>query len=267
MPFITLEGLNYHYFAGMPKNKEPRQTILFIHGAGGSHCHWLYQLNGLKEDYLVLAVDLPGHGQSQGKASDAIAAYRQFVYAFAERLIGHPFFLAGHSMGGAITLDFARCYPEKLAGMVLIGTGARLRVLPALLETFQRGEHYAELIQLAYGKNAPPALLEAARREMESVPPSVYLADFTACNGFDLMGVLPFIDVPALVIAADQDLLTPLKYGQYLKQKLPRAELEIIHGTGHMIMLERPGKINAIIKRFLEEHSTITGNHWVNQDE
>ncbi|MGB9802371.1 alpha/beta fold hydrolase [Desulfofundulus sp.] len=256
MPLIMIEGINYHYAAGVPENREPQQTILFIHGAGGSHRHWLHQINGLKEEYLVLAVDLPGHGSSHGKAYDKIGNYREFIYAFAEKLIGHPFFLAGHSMGGAITLDFARCYPDRLAGMILIGTGARLRVLPALLETFEKGHYFKELSKMAYGKDAPPYLLEAAKREMESVPPSVYLADFTACNSFDLIDALPSIDVPTMVIAADQDLLTPVKYGQYLQQKLPRAQLEVIRGAGHMMMLERPGELNAIIKRFLEGHST-----------
>ncbi len=259
MPFLTLEGLNYHYAAGMPKNKEPRQTILFIHGAGGSHRHWLHQINSLKEDYLVLAVDLPGHGQSQGKAANDIAVYREFIFAFAEKLIGHSFFLAGHSMGGAITLDFARCYPHRLAGMILIGTGARLRVLPALLETLKQGEYYKELIQLAYSKNALSSLLEAARKEMEAVPPSVYLADFTACNRFDLTNALPSIDVPAMVISADQDLLTPVKYGQYLQQKLPRAQFELILEAGHMMMLERPEELNRIIAQFLRQQCTIPG--------
>ncbi|MCS5695879.1 alpha/beta hydrolase [Desulfofundulus thermocisternus] len=252
MPFITIDSLNYYYSAEMPKDKEPKQTILFVHGAGGSHRHWLYQLNGLKENYMVLAVDLPGHGQSQGEAYDNITAYRQFINAFTEKLIGHRFILAGHSMGGAITLDFARSYPEKLAGMILIGTGARLRVLPAILETLQQGKYYTDLIQLAYSKDAPASLLEAARREMESVPPKVYLADFTACNGFDLMDMLPLIKVPSLVISADQDMLTPVKYGEFLQRNLPLARLEIIQGAGHMMMLEKPGEINAAINRFIE---------------
>lgn len=259
MPYITIEGLNYYYEAGLPGQKEPQQTILFVHGAGGSHRHWLPQINTLKEDYMVLAVDLPGHGYSQGKSANSIAFYREFIRSFAEKLIGHPFFLAGHSMGGAIALDFARCYPEMLAGMILIGTGARLKVLPSILETFAKGEHYPELIRLAYGQNAPAFLLESAHREMEEVPPSVYYDDFLACNGFDLMKELPTINVPTLVISADQDVLTPVKFGRYLQENLPQAKLEIISGAGHMMMLEKPEEVNQSISRFLRERIGSTG--------
>lgn len=253
MPFVTIDGTNYHYAAGMPADKEPRQTIVFVHGAGGSHRHWLPQLNFFKNDYLVMAVDLPGHGQSGGESADRISTYREFIFSFAEKLIGHPFFLAGHSMGGAITLDFARCYPEKLAGMLLIGTGARLRVLPDLLDAFARGEIHGNLASLAYGRSAPPSLLEAAWEEIKNVSPLVFLRDYTACDNFDLMAELPAIDVPALVVTGDEDRLTPVKYGRFLAEKLPRAHLEVILEAGHMIMLEKPAELNRVIDQFLKE--------------
>lgn len=259
MPQVIIDGLSFYYASGLPQGKEPRQTVLFVHGAGGSHRHWLYQLNDLQDEYMVLAVDLPGHGRSQGKSASSIASYREFIRSFAEKLIGHPFFLAGHSMGGAITLDFARCYPEMLAGMILIGTGARLKVLPSILESFAKGEYYSDFIKFAYGPHAPASLLESAYREMYEVPPSVYYDDLCACNGFDLMKELSGINVPALVISADQDMLTPVKYGRYLQENLPRAEHEVISGAGHMIMLEKPEEVNRAIRHFLEQRTKAMG--------
>lgn len=251
MPTIILEGTSYHYALGKPEGKEPEQAVIFVHGAGGSHRHWLPQLQALKQTCPVYAVDLPGHGRSGGRACDQIAAYREFVYSFAAHVLpDRPFYLAGHSMGGAVTLDFARCYPALLQGMILVGTGARLRVLPAMLEAFRRGESY-DLTALAYSPGTPDVLLQAAREEVAAVPPAVLLADYTACDQFDLMAELPRINLPALVISADRDLLTPVKYGRFLADALPLAELAVVQGAGHMMMLEQPAQVNGILRRFL----------------
>ncbi|OAT81360.1 alpha/beta fold hydrolase [Desulfotomaculum copahuensis] len=251
MPHIVIEDNVYFYASGKPDGKEPAQGVVFVHGAGGSHRHWLPQLQALKRDYLVYAVDLPGHGRSGGRACDQIAAYREFIRAFAAQMLpDRPFYLAGHSMGGAIALDFARYYPLLLKGIILVGTGARLRVLPAMLEAFRRGESY-DLTALAYSNEAPDLLLRSAREELAGVPPAVLLADYTACDHFDLMPELSTINVPALVISADRDQLTPLKYGRYLADTLPRAELAVVHGAGHMMMLEEPARVNDILRHFL----------------
>jgi len=81
---------------------------------------------------------------------------------------------------------------------------------------------------------------------------SAFLADFTACNKFDVLGRLDRIRVPALVITGDLDQLTPLKYGQYLATNIRGGVLKIIRGAGHIAMLEKPVETNNVIASFVQ---------------
>jgi pimeloyl-ACP methyl ester carboxylesterase len=250
MPFVEMNGEKYFY-AGEPEREG--LPILFCHGSGGNHRHWLYQMKELSGAANPLAVDLPGHGRSEGSPSDSIAAYRQWVHEFAAALSLPPFVLAGHSMGGAVALDYALNHPAELAGLVPVGTGGRLRVAPVILETLRGGQLPPGMADYAYGPDTAPELLEQGRREMENTAAAVFLSDFTACDRFDVMEQLPGISLPALVICGSADRLTPAKYSRYLTQSLSRAELVEIDGAGHMVMLEAQAQVNRAISDFMKE--------------
>ncbi|NLI70745.1 MAG: alpha/beta hydrolase [Firmicutes bacterium] len=224
--------------------------ILFCHGSGGRSSHWRFQKR-LSEKMRTIAVDLPGHGRSGGTAEDNVSAYREVLKTLVARKNLEPLFLAGHSLGGAIALDYARLYPGDLRGIILIATGARLRVMPAILERFRKKEVFPEMLSYIYSENAAPSLLEEARREMRETSPEIFYADFSACDGFDLMDRLHSIEVPALILVGREDLLTPVKYSKFLKDNLPDAELQVFEDAGHMIMLEQPRKINKYIRDFV----------------
>ena len=107
--------------------------LLLIHGAGGSRLHWppgIRRLTG----WRVLAIDLPGHGDSPGPGERSIEAYTGCVLEWLDEYGVERVIPAGHSMGGAIALTLALQAPDRLAGMVLVGSGARLRVAPSILE-------------------------------------------------------------------------------------------------------------------------------------
>jgi len=251
MPFINMNQRQYFYGAALPTHKEPEDIILFVHGAGGNHQYWTYQLQYFGNNHLAMAVDLPGHGQSQGESASDISRYTAFIKEFFERLIGCPFILVGHSMGGAIALDFARRYPERLSGLVLVGTGARLKVLPAILKTFAAGNVFRELLNYLYGKDAPRQLLDMTRKDMEMVSPKVFFNDFSACNNFDMQDSLGHIKTKTLVVAATEDTLAPVKYSEYLHENIPDSKIEIIDQAGHMMMLEQPERFNSLVESFI----------------
>jgi len=254
LPFLNIDGINYHYSAVQPENGEPKQAVVFVHGAGGSHARWGMQVRHLGRDYLAMAVDLPGHGLSGGSASDSIAGYREFILSFADRLLGFPFFLAGHSMGGAVALDFALNYPDRLAGLILLGTGARLRVQPATLEAFRNGKPPGNMSSFLYKPGTPENVLKAAEDEVEKTDPAVYYADFQACDKFDVIQRLGEISVPTLVLTGDKDLMTPVKYGRFLADNITGANFEIIENSGHMLMLEQPGAVNTQLDTFINQN-------------
>jgi pimeloyl-ACP methyl ester carboxylesterase len=250
MPYVELDGKQFYYAGDSQAEGTP---VIFCHGSGGGHHHWLYQLKGLKGKINPLAVDLPGHGRSEGEPADEIAVYRDWLHRFAGALGIGPFVAAGHSMGGAIALDYALHYPENTLGLILVGSGARLRVLPAFLETLQGGVVPAALADFLYCPDAPQELLQKGREEVASTAASVYHADLSACDKFDVTDKLAHISRPVIMICGSEDRLTPVKYSHYLAEKLPSGKVTVIDGAGHMVMLEKPEAVNRAIEAFIAD--------------
>ncbi len=244
MPKVVIDSKIFYYDAGIPK-QACKCAIIFIHGAGGSHEHWTQQTAELGQKFLTIAVDLPGHGDSEGETFDKLEGYSNFLYDFAERVLGTKFVLASHSMGGAIALDFALRFPDKLSGLILIGTGARMRVTPAIMDIFASGKSFPEFTTFTNSAAANPEVFKQAGID------TVYYHDFLFCDGFDYMERIKYIDTPTLVIGATEDPIKPPKCSQYLANNIPNSQLQIIEQAGHMMMLEKPQQVNASIEQFI----------------
>ncbi|MFZ5644261.1 MAG: alpha/beta fold hydrolase [Bacillota bacterium] len=256
MPYVTFNGLQYHYSAELPGGGvEPKQAIVFIHGSGGSHVNWKRQIKELGREYIAIAVDLPGHGLSGGSPCYSIDDYTGFMKTFSDKVVGFPFFMAGHSMGGAVALNFALNYPEMLTGLVLIGTGARLKVLPSILESFKNGAIPDNMPSFLYKPGTPEEILSISQEELKKSGPEVMFADMSACDNFDVRDRLCEIDVHSIIITGEKDVMTPIKYGKYLADNMKNSSFEIIEDAGHMSMLEKPGSLNTIIYEFMKKHS------------
>ncbi len=225
-------------------------TVLLIHGAGGNSLHWLEVTP--PPGWRLLALDLPGHGLSGGDALDTVSGYAQVVAEFIAKLGVQPV-LCGHSMGGAITLTTALEQPELLRALVLVSTGARLSVAPAILDVCRAGDaaRVGEMISgWAFGPLVGLEKIRSWYSQFGLSTCATYLADFTACNSFDIRVRLGEITLPALVICGDNDRLTPLKYSIYLAENLPNARLAEIPGAGHMVMLEQPDLFSRALAEF-----------------
>ncbi len=250
------EKLNYQVHHGAPRPSGP--PLVLVHGAGGDLMHWPTQLRRLP-GHTVYALDLPGHGKSVGmgtgtvgdrperKASgrNDIGAYAEVVRGFADALALPPFVLGGHSMGGAIAQEFALRYAGRLAGLVLVGTGARLRVAPQLLEGVLTDlPATAELMATwAHGEHVDPNMHRLYVRRLREVDPQVIHADFAACNAFDRMADVNRIALPTLILCGAGDRMTPVKYSQHLAGQIAGAQLVVVPDAGHMVMLEQPAAV------------------------
>jgi pimeloyl-ACP methyl ester carboxylesterase len=144
-------------------------------------------------------------------------------------------------------------HAELLKGIILVGTGARLRVFPSILNGIM--DHFDEtvprIVQLAYSRKAPKDLLERGIAEMLRCRPEVLYGDFLACDRFDLMEEVEKIQLPTLVLCGEEDELTPVKYSKFLHSKIRRSRLEILSGAGHMVMMESHEAFNEKIREFI----------------
>lgn len=249
MPTLTLNGDTIFY----QTRGQTGPRVLFLHGAGGTWKHWGLQLRDL-ENVQAVAVDLPGHGRSDGDGCDTVAGYAVFVQAFLDALEWPKATIVGHSMGGAIAMWVALHAPDRVDKLGLVGTGARLRVHPSILEGL-RAENplptLRDINERAYRADAPDEQIERATRELAATPAAVIYDDFIACDAFDVMEQLGDIHQPALVLTGEQDQLTPPTYAKYLAEHIPNAQLSLVPNAGHFVMIEQPGAVTRALKEIL----------------
>ncbi len=216
---------------------------------------WLGELEYFKKDYNPVAVNLPGHGLSPPPASTTIEGYAKFVLELADALELERFFLVGLSMGGAISQEIALQAPERLLGLALLSTGAKLRVFPELFDIIRNNwQAYLKLFpDWAFSKNASPQVIEQSLKELSKRDPEVVEADFRACDAFDRLNEVKNIKVPTLIISASLDRLTPPKYSDYLHEQIPDSELVRIEDAGHIVNLEKPKEVKEALARFFQK--------------
>ncbi len=228
------------------------EKVLFLHGAGGSTSSWYFQKR-LQAVCEVILVDLPGHGKSGGGGLRDIGGYVESVRTAITENGLEGCYVAGHSMGGAIALSLALAAPKLLAGLVLAGTGARLKVFPKILEGIlnDKEETVRVIASFAFSEKTAPSLIEAGITEMTANPKEVIHGDFSACDLVDLMEGVKSIDLPTLIIVGADDALTPVKYSEYLNREIKGSRLVVIRDAGHMVMLEKPEETNRAIEEFV----------------
>jgi pimeloyl-ACP methyl ester carboxylesterase len=254
MPIVRIDGKQINYWTGRRGLVEGRETVLFVHGAGGGQYTWSFQKGFFEKEFNPMIIELPGHGESEGEGEQEIGRYAEHVYGFLKALGLEKVFLVGHSMGGAIVQTLGLTYPEMVKGIVLVGTGAKLKVLPLILDGIKDNfkETVQKINQFAYSQKVPADLIEKGVSLMLQCRPEVLYGDFLACDRFDLMNEVEKIDLPALIVCGDDDQLTPVKYSQFLYSRIKGSRLEVLPNGGHMVMMESPHEFNEKIKEFIE---------------
>lgn len=234
---------------------DPRMpTLVLLHGSGGAHELWTGQVDALAGRANTVALDLPGRGLTPGPGMRRVSDYAERVARFVDALDAPRPVPCGLSLGGAIALQLLLDRPGRFAAGILIGTGARLRVLPAILDGIER-DYAAHLsnMRLAASPRTDPALLAPVLQSNARCPASVTLGDFLACDAFDVMERLIEIDVPVLVVSGEDDRLTPPKYADFLEKHIRGARRVHVERAGHLLPVEKAAELNRAIVGFLAE--------------
>ena len=227
-------------------------NLVCIHGAGSSSLSYYYIT---KHSPKWEALDLPGH--PKGRPCSSIEEYTQWVRGYLWGNGYQDVVPMGHSMGGAIAQTYALSYPEELRGIILSGTGARLRVHPDYLrqelEASKDEDKYEEWLQEREDglSEVSPALRARLVERSAEVGPAVQYNDMSACNRFDVMDRVHLISLPTLILVGTEDIMTPVRYSRYLNEKISGSQLEIFEGASHSLQNEQPQKVIHAIETFL----------------
>lgn len=226
--------------------------VLLIHGAGGDLGMWSPVLE--RFDHLrVIALDLPGHGESGGASHDRVEPYADAVVALADALGLEHFAAVGHSLGGAIVQHLARAVPQRCRAVVVSCSFPTLPADPARLRQIQ--DAWDDYLTFNVPKQVSPLagkdLIAQAEALVRKRDADVFVGDLKACDAFDSRPWLNQISIPALIIAAQDDQLTPVAGALAVYEGIPGARLAILGPGGHWLMVEQPDLYAAAVGGFL----------------
>lgn len=220
-------------------------TLVLVHSAGGNQRSFDTVLPFL-EGRSVLVPSFPGRMGSEGPHPGTAIAAAAWLRSLFDALGVAPAIVVGHSVGGAIAIELALSHADALTGLVLMSTGARLRVLPDVLLALEAAVARGEPADLSTWLAPDPA--------RQHTPPAAALADWRMADGFNRLADVARIRARTLVLSGTADPLTPPKYAAFLRDRIPGATLVSFEGAGHDLPLERPADVADALGALDESH-------------
>lgn len=237
--------------------------LVFIHGAGMDRTLWQLQTRYFaNHGWSVLAVDLPGHGGSDGPPPDSIAGYADWVAELIPAAGFPAASIVGHSMGSFIGLHLAAHCPQRVDRLALLGTAAAMPVHPDLLAAADTGDplaselitHWSLARRSQLGGHQTPGLWMTGEslRLLEHVAPGVLANDLWACNTYvEAIEAAAKITCPTLLLLGELDIMTRPAAARPLAAALPDVTTVILPDAGHLMMIEQPDPVIDILAGFL----------------
>jgi len=266
-------------------------VLLLIHGIGDSSETWRNLIPHLARDHTVIAPDLLGHGRSDKPRADySVAAYANGMRALLSVLGVDRATTVGHSLGGAVAMQFAYQYPERCDRLVLVSSGGVSReVLPFLrLASAPNADFLLPLLGRPVTRlmiRAAFALLARLRTDMgrdavDFLRMFEALPDATARRAFvrtlraviDLRGqVITMLDrcyltagMPTLLVWGSHDAVIPCEHGHIAHSAMPGSRLEIFADAGHFPHRSDPERFLAVLTDFIATTApaSFRGEEW-----
>ncbi|MGY1792930.1 alpha/beta fold hydrolase [Geodermatophilus sp. SYSU D00525] len=238
--------------------------LLLLHGGWSDGREWRPQLEGLSDDFDVVAWDAPGCGASPDPPADLpLAGYADAVAALVEGLGLGRVHLCGLSFGGGLALAVWQRHPEAVRSLVLVSAyagwkgslppeevEARLRRVLAEVDR-PPAEWIDGYLPGFFAGPVPQETLDLVRGVMLDVRPAGTRSMLTAFADADLRDVLPTVAVPTLLLCGAEDVRAPRPVAEALHAAIPGSRLVLLPGVGHVVNLEAPAAFDAAVRRFL----------------
>lgn len=245
-----------------------KPTVVFVHGAGLDHS-WF----GLQSRYFgyhgrnVLAVDLPGHGRSDGPPLDRIEAMADWVMRLLDAAGIARASIVGHSMGALTALECAARHPARVERIALLGVAYPMKVTEAFLEAARANDHAAydmstiwgHAVQVPLGGNPNPGMWMYGDNlaRLERLAPGVLYAGLKACNDYAAgEASAAKLDCPALFIVGNRDQMTPPRVAASFVRAFKSAQTVLLPPSGHSMMAEAPDATLDALIGFLSTETT-----------
>lgn len=250
---IDVDSAATYVYTGAQSFKEALPSIVFIHGGGCDHTVWVLQSRYFaNHHYNALAVDLPGHGRSEGDLCTSIEGYADWIIKMLNELHISQAVVAGHSMGSLVALECAARHPTRVSHLALIGTSTPMPVTDELLNA--AGENAVEAFDMINiwghtlghigGHRAPGMwMMGGTVRLLQRSGPGVLHNDLNACNTYKLGGSAAKVTCPTTLILGELDMMSPPKRAQKLVEDIPNSTVNEVIGSGHMLMAEKPDEV------------------------
>lgn len=259
---LQVQGASAYCYTGGRAFEAGLPTAVFIHGAQNDHSVWLLQSRYFAQHgYNVLALDLPGHGRSQGPTRTSVEALAAWLMAVLDAAGVQRAMLVGHSMGALVALEATAQAPPRVSRLALLGVAYPMKVAETLLQTARDDEtaaidmvnlwsHSALARQTGYpapGCDTVGVARQLMLRLSQINPHQLLYTDLYACNSYaNGAAAAQLVACPTLFIAGARDQMTPAKAARQLTAAIPHGRTVQLD-CGHALMAERPdGVLDAL---------------------
>ena len=259
---IEINGNEVFYGTGSGTPSDAANTLIFVHGAGFDHTIWVMPARYFaRHGWRVVALDLPGHGRSQGEALTSIAQMADWLAQVIDAVSpNQQASVVGHSMGSLVAMSLAARHANKVQKLALLGTSAPMPVADVLLNAALDNDQAAIDMTNTWSHSARGSLgssqnpgvsnLHIGERLLQQAGAGVFHTDLAACNGFTADG-LAEVKQPTLVIIGDEDKMTPPRAGLAVADQLPHVQQRRLAGCGHSMLSEQPNQVLDELAAFL----------------
>ncbi|MBD1137358.1 alpha/beta hydrolase [Pelagibacterales bacterium SAG-MED43] len=256
---IDIENKSVHASDAGQGIDSSKDTIVFLHGSGLSHIVWsLTEQFFSSKNFNVLAIDLPGHGNSDGPCLDSIEKITDWLEKVFEKLNLKNLTIIGHSQGCLEALEYSFKYKARLKKMVLMGGSYRMPVNKDLIDLASNGDSDAVKLMMKWGYKGSKNFIGGNPIERIIQSPrdisEILAVDLIACNNYaNGLEAAKSISCPIMLVFGELDKMVNLEAGKKFANLVNNSITHIIPGSGHMIMIEKAFEMREKVLEFLKK--------------